>query len=75
MAFVIRRPDANVDADSVSEYLLARVESNQLSRYAVPEAERVVFVSEIPKTGVGKIDKKVLRARNRQPEFRCSQSC
>jgi acyl-CoA synthetase (AMP-forming)/AMP-acid ligase II len=38
MGFVIRRPDPNVDADSVREYLLARVESNQLSRYAVPEA-------------------------------------
>jgi fatty-acyl-CoA synthase len=65
MAFVIRRPDANVDADSVRDYLLARVESNQLSKYAVPEAERIVFVGEIPKTSVGKIDKKVLRARNR----------
>ena len=34
------------------------------AKYAVPEIDRITFVSEIPKTSVGKIDKKVLRERN-----------
>jgi fatty-acyl-CoA synthase len=32
-----------------------------ISRYAVPD--RVLFVDAIPKTSVGKLDKKVIRAR------------
>ena len=64
MAFIVRKPDAKVDADAVRDHLLAQVESNRISKYAVPEIDRITFVSEIPKTGVGKIDKKVLRERN-----------
>jgi non-ribosomal peptide synthetase component E (peptide arylation enzyme) len=30
----------------------------------VPEIDRITIVSDIPKTSVGKIDKKVLRERN-----------
>ena len=64
MAFVVRKPDANVDADAVRAHLLALAESNRISKYAVPELDRIAFVAEIPKTSVGKIDKKVLRERN-----------
>ena len=64
MAFIVRKLDAKVDADAVRDHLLAQVESNRISKYAVPEIDRITFVSEIPKTGVGKIDKKVLRERN-----------
>lgn len=49
---------------AVRDHLLAQVESNRISKYAVPEIDRITFVSEIPKTSVGKIDKKVLRERN-----------
>ena len=61
MAFVVCKPDANVDAGSIRAHLLEQVESNQLSKYAVPDADRIIFVGEIPKTSVGKIDKKALR--------------
>ncbi|AQV99066.1 long-chain fatty acid--CoA ligase [Cupriavidus necator] len=61
MAFVVRQPGATVTADAIRASLLARVEANRLSKYAVPEAERILFVDAIPKTSVGKIDKKRLR--------------
>ncbi|MBS1694785.1 MAG: fatty acid--CoA ligase [Actinobacteria bacterium] len=64
MAFVVRKPDATVDAAAIRDHLLAAVESNRISRYAVPEIDRITFVAAIPKTSVGKIDKKVLRERN-----------
>ncbi len=64
MAFVVRKSDAMVDADADRAHLLALVESNRISKYAVPELYRIAFVAEIPKTSVGKIDKKVLRERN-----------
>lgn len=61
MAFIVCRPDATVEAAAIRNHLLAQVESNRLNKYAVPEIERITFVSEIPKTSVGKIDKKALR--------------
>ncbi len=64
MAFIVRRNDAKVDAAAVRDHLLAQVELNRLSKYAVPEIDRITFVCEIPKTSVGKIDKMVLRERN-----------
>ncbi len=64
MAFVVATPDAKIDADAVRAYLARQVESNRISKYAVPEADRIVFVAEIPKTSVGKINKKLLRERN-----------
>lgn len=64
MAFIVRRPDAKVEAAAVRAHLLAQVELNRLSKYAVPEIDRITFVCEIPKSSVGKIDKKVLRERN-----------
>ncbi|MCO4861298.1 fatty acid--CoA ligase [Cupriavidus sp. WGlv3] len=62
VAYVVRKPGATVTADAIRASLLARVEANRLSKYAVPEPERIVFVDEIPKTSVGKIDKKRLRS-------------
>ncbi len=62
MAFVVRQPGTTVTADAIRASLLARVEVNRLSKYAVPESERILFVDEIPKTSVGKIDKKRLRS-------------
>jgi non-ribosomal peptide synthetase component E (peptide arylation enzyme) len=52
-----------IDADAVRDHPLVQVESNCISKYTVPEIDRIAFVSEIPKTSVGKINKKVLRER------------
>ncbi len=64
MAFVVAKPDANVDADAVRAHLLGHVESERISKYAVPELDRIAFLAEIPRTSVGKINKKLLRERN-----------
>jgi len=42
-------------------HVMARVEQGVISKFAVPD--QVVFVETIARTSVGKLDKKVLRAR------------
>jgi len=54
LALVVRRPGADLTEEEVLEHLRGRV-----ARFAVPDT--VEFVDEIPKTGVGKFDKKKLR--------------
>jgi len=55
-ACVVVREGAPLDADGVRAFLMGRV-----AKWWLPE--RVEFVDEVPKTSVGKFDKKVLRAR------------
>ena len=55
-ACVVRRPESSLEAEDVREFLRARV-----AKWWVPE--RVEFIDEVPKTSVGKFDKKILRAR------------
>lgn len=54
LACVVPRPGATIDPDSLVEYL-----SHRVAKWWLPE--RVSVVNEIPKTSVGKFDKKVLR--------------
>ena len=56
MACVVPRPGARLDAAEIIEFLRP-----QLARWALPD--EVVFLEEVPKTSVGKFDKKVLRER------------
>ena len=57
LAVVVRAPDASdVTQEELAEHLLA-----SFPRFWLPE--KVVFIEEIPKTSVGKFDKKVLRHR------------
>ena len=46
----------DVDADGIRAHLAGRV-----AKWWIPE--RIEFIDEVPKTSVGKFDKKVLRAR------------
>jgi fatty-acyl-CoA synthase len=57
MVAVVRAEGSSVSADDLVAYLSGRV-----SRWWVPE--RWVFLDELPKTSVGKFDKKVIRARH-----------
>jgi fatty-acyl-CoA synthase len=57
LACVVLAEDAPTDADELAVFLGDRV-----ARWWVPESWS--FVGEIPKTSVGKFDKKVLRARH-----------
>lgn len=63
MAFVVGKPDADLTADGIRRHLLKYVDSNRISKYAVPDADHIAFVPEIPKTSVGKVNKKALRER------------
>ena len=56
LACVVRKAGARTDAATLQTFLAERV-----ARWWVPE--RWAFVDEVPKTSVGKFDKKVLRAR------------
>jgi fatty-acyl-CoA synthase len=60
-AFVVLKPEAKVTANEIRSHLLRHVETNRISKYAVPESDRIVFIAAIPKTSVGKINKKQLR--------------
>jgi fatty-acyl-CoA synthase len=53
---VVRCEGSDLDADGVRSYL-----SDRVAKWWVPE--RVEFIEEVPKTSVGKFDKKVLRRR------------
>jgi len=61
MAIVVPRAGAAADAASLRAHVMARVEQGVISKFAVPD--QVVFVETIARTSVGKLDKKVLRAR------------
>jgi fatty-acyl-CoA synthase len=56
LACVVRKADSDVTAEELREWL-----SGRTSRISLPE--RWAFITEVPKTSVGKFDKKVLRAR------------
>src|SRR5204862_1633005 len=55
-ACIVRREGSDLDADGVRDHLADRV-----VKWWIPE--RIEFIDEVPKTSVGKFDKKVLRAR------------
>ncbi len=56
LAAVVGKQDAAVTAPELRKHLCDRV-----ARFWLPE--RWTFIDEVPKTGVGKFDKKVIRAR------------
>ena len=56
MACVVVRPGSEVDAATLSAFLSTRV-----AKWWIPE--RWTFIDAVPKTSVGKFDKKVLRAQ------------
>jgi fatty-acyl-CoA synthase len=62
MACVVLKPGAEATAAELRGWLLERT-----TKFWVPE--RWTFITEVPKTSVGKFDKKVLRARNEQGEL------
>jgi fatty-acyl-CoA synthase len=59
LAIVVLKPDAPADAGSIQAHILRHVQAGEISKFAIPE--RIEFVAAIPKTSVGKLDKKLLR--------------
>ncbi len=62
LATVVRAPDSAIDAAGLKEFL-----SGKVAGWQVPE--RWAFIDEVPKTSVGKFDKKVLRKRYAEGEL------
>ena len=61
LAVVVPREGVAVDAAALQTHLGAFAASGAIPRYGVPD--RFVFVDSLPRTSIGKVDKKVLRAR------------
>lgn len=59
-ALIVLKPGAELTAEGIRSDLKKRVDEGHLNKWYVPD--RVVFVPEIPKTSVGKIDKKKIRS-------------
>ena len=59
---VVLRPDATASAEELRDFLSERV-----IKWWLPE--RWTFIETIPKTSVGKFDKKVLRAQYAEGEL------
>lgn len=61
LALVVLRPGAALDAAGVHAHLGEFVTQGHISKFAVPQ--QILFVPEIDKTSVGKINKKLLRQK------------
>jgi fatty-acyl-CoA synthase len=59
LALVVLKDGAPDDADAIRAFALAHAARGIISKYAVPD--RIVFVPELARTSVGKLDKKALR--------------
>jgi fatty-acyl-CoA synthase len=59
--FVVLKPEhkGKVGAEDLKRFMAGFAEQGRLPRYAVPD--RFEFIDSLPKTSVGKLDKKVLR--------------
>jgi fatty-acyl-CoA synthase len=55
-ACVVRRPESALQGDALREFL-----KDHVAKWWLPE--RIEFIAEVPKTSVGKFNKKVLRAQ------------
>jgi fatty-acyl-CoA synthase len=60
---VVKRPsDANGFSDAtIKDHLKVFADKGVISKYGIPE--KIIFIDSIPKTSVGKINKKELRER------------
>jgi fatty-acyl-CoA synthase len=63
LALVVKRPsDANgVSETAIKDHLKVFADKGIISKYGIPE--KIIFIDSIPKTSVGKINKKELRER------------
>lgn len=60
LAIVVKKPGAEVDQESIIALLMDYADKGIISKYGVPD--RIKFVDALPRTSVGKLDKKVMRA-------------
>lgn len=58
-ALVVAAPGQEMNAKVLSEHLQPFVDEGRINKWAIPT--QIAVVDEIPKTSVGKLDKKVIR--------------
>ncbi len=63
-AIVVPKPNAETTDEDIRQFLQKFVNDGTINKWAIPS--RIDFVSAIPKTSVGKIDKKRIRAEYRE---------
>jgi fatty-acyl-CoA synthase len=61
LAVVVLREGAPDDAEAIRSFVLGYAERGAIPKYAVPD--RILFVAEVDKTSVGKVDKRALRVK------------
>jgi fatty-acyl-CoA synthase len=68
LAVIIPAADAtdHINEKSLEEFLLGFVEQGRITKWAIPDS--YIFVEELPRTSVGKIDKKALRKEYSKPD-------
>ncbi len=59
MALVVAKPGQDLEAATIRAWLQDFAERGVISKWGIPD--RVLFIDAIPKTSVGKLDKKVMR--------------
>ncbi|RLA13628.1 MAG: fatty acid--CoA ligase [Gammaproteobacteria bacterium] len=59
MLVIVRTQESKLSVSEIQDAIREQVDKGRLSKWAIPE--RVEFVESLPKTSVGKMDKKVLR--------------
>jgi fatty-acyl-CoA synthase len=69
LALVIREPtaDESLGEKEIKARLKALADSGTISKFAIPD--KILFVDKLPKTSVGKFDKKQLRQKYGNPQF------
>ncbi|HZR37101.1 MAG TPA: fatty acid--CoA ligase [Nevskia sp.] len=65
MALLVPKPQASIDPEAVRRHIAGYVEKGVISKYGIPD--QVIIVEALDKTSVGKLDKKVLRAKYAKP--------
>jgi fatty-acyl-CoA synthase len=67
VALVVVKAGQSVTIEAIRSHIADFAARGVVSRYAIPE--RVHFVTAIPKTSVGKLDKKLIRAKLAAKEY------
>jgi fatty-acyl-CoA synthase len=67
VALVVVKPGQSLTPEAIRTHIADFAARGVVSRYAIPE--RVHFVTAIPKTSVGKLDKKLIRAKLAAKEY------
>ena len=58
-AMISVRPGKDINRDVIASHLQPFIDAGQIEKWAIPDT--VTVVEDIPRTSVGKIDKKVIR--------------